>query len=120
MIKLVYAIRRRADFSAIAFQRRWLAHGALVKEVATTIRVRRYTQSHTLSTAVNVQIAAPRGANQPFDGVAELWWDSINDFLAAASIPAGQAAYKRLLADESEFIDFAGSSIFLTEEHVIF
>jgi hypothetical protein len=30
------------------------------------------------------------------------------------------AAGQRLLEDESEFIDFAGSAVFVTEEHEIF
>lgn len=49
------------DTQALQGRQRWLAHGALVREVAESIRARKYIQSHTLDTEVNAQLAAPRG-----------------------------------------------------------
>jgi hypothetical protein len=39
---------------------------------------------------------------------------------AGSSSPEGQEAGRLLLQDESKFIDFERSTIFFTEEHLIF
>lgn len=120
MIKLVYIVRRRADFSATDFCQRWLVHGPLVREVAEAIQARRYIQSHTIDTPVNEQFAQSRGMGKAYDGITEVWWDSLDELVAGMNSPEGQAAYQRLLEDEREFIDLANSFVFLTEEHPIF
>ena len=120
MIKLVFAIRRRTDVEVDEFHRYWLEeHGPLVRSVQDVLRIRRYVQSHTIDTPVNSMLQASRATGGPFDGVAELWWDSLDDLGAAMATPEGQAAGATLLEDEGRFIDFATASIFLTEEHEI-
>ena len=54
---------------------------------------------------------APRAAAKPdvYDGQAELWWDSLDDVIAAASTPAGQQAAVELPEDERRFIDLERS-----------
>ena len=120
MIKLVYIIRRRPDFAPEEFRRRWLAHGPLVAEVAGAIRARRYVQSHTLDTPINAILAESRGMAEGYDGITEVWWDSMEEIVAGMGSPEAQAAQLRLLEDEREFIDLASSFVFLTEEHRIF
>ncbi len=120
MTKLVYIVRRRADFAPRDFSRRWLAHGPLVRDLAAAIHARRYVQSHTIDTPLNAQIAASRGMGEGYDGITEVWFDSLDELVAGLSTPEGQAAHARLLEDEREFIDLARSFIFLTEEHEIF
>jgi hypothetical protein len=120
MVKLVYVVRRRSDFSPQAFSARWLAHGPLVREAADALRARRYVQSHTVDTPLNALFAASRGMPPAYDGITEVWWDSADDLAAGMSTPEGRVAATRLLDDEREFIDLAASSLFLTEEHEIF
>ena len=120
MIKLVYILRRRADFLPEDFYRRWLSHGPLVRDLAEAIRARGYVQSHTIDTPLNEQFAQSRGMGQWYDGITEVWWDSLDELVAGMNTPEGQEAYERLFEDESEFIDHANSFIFLTEEHPIF
>ena len=121
MIKLVYALRRRADIDRVAFQHYWLAtHGPLVRDAAATLAVVRYVQSHTIVTPIDAALAGARGcAAAPYDGVAELWWDSEATLLAAMGSENGQKAAAVLLADEADFIDFATSAIFFTHEEII-
>jgi uncharacterized protein (TIGR02118 family) len=121
MIKLVYCIRRREDVSAEEFHRYWLEeHGPLVSSVAAAIGAARYVQSHTAEPELNALLQASRGAEEPYDGITEVWWESLADLRAALETPEGQEAQGRLMQDESTFIDFARSRVFLTEEHVIF
>src|SRR4051794_16540516 len=81
MIKLTYALRRRSELSREDFQRYWReTHAPLVSERAATLRIRRYVQAHTVSTPLDDALRSSRGASvEPFDGVAELWWDSPDD-----------------------------------------
>ena len=121
MIKLVYVIKRLPELTPSEFYTRWLeGHAPLVKEVADDIKAVRYIQSHTLDTPVNQQLADSRGMPPAYDGITEVWWNSLDDLVAAMSTPEGRSAMERLLEDEKAFIDFENSSLFMTEEHVIF
>ena len=121
MVKLVYCVRRRADVSPEEFYRYWLTvHGPKVKSVAAAIRARRYIQSHTCEPELNQAFVASRGLAPAYDGITEVWWDSVEDAKAAMATSAGAEAMAMLMEDESHFIDFAQSRVFMTTEHPIF
>jgi len=118
MIKLVFCLRRLPHLSREQFQRYWLdSHGPLVRELAPALGVKRYVQVHTLRSAFSEAMRAHRGAPDDFDGVAELWWESVEEFARAGSTREGRAAGQRLLEDEKRFIDLAHSPIWFGEEH---
>jgi len=120
MIKLVFNIRRRPDIDAAEFYRYWKdEHGPLVRSVADTLGIVRYVQSHTVDTPLNDLLRASRDTEPRYDGVAELWWESMDDFAARLATPDAQAASAKLLEDEARFIDLRATSIFMTEEHEI-
>jgi uncharacterized protein (TIGR02118 family) len=121
VIKSVLVFSRRADFPAEDFSKRWLEdHGALVRKHAKALRIRRYIQSHRLQSDKLGEFNGPRGWPQSkFDGLAEVWLDSIEDFHAALASPEGQAASQELARDEAEFIDPSSVQMFLSVEHVI-
>ena len=78
--------------------------------------IRRYVQTHRVETPFNEALRASRGALEPFDGVAELWWDDVDALVAATSSPEGYAAGQTLLEDEAKFIDLERSSLWLGQE----
>jgi uncharacterized protein (TIGR02118 family) len=121
MIKLVFTIRRRSDTTREEFQRYWLEeHGPLVKRHAAALRIRRYVQTHARDTDFDETLSSSRGSEPRFyDGVAELWWDSLDDLLFAVTSEAGQVAGQALLEDERRFIDLARSPLWFGEEHVV-
>ncbi len=118
MVKLVYCLRRLSHLSRDEFQRYWCeTHGPLVRGHAPALSIRRYVQSHTLEHPLSAGLSASRGCqDDPFDGVAELWWDSAEALLAAMATDHGQSAGEELLADERRFIDHARSVLWLSEE----
>jgi uncharacterized protein (TIGR02118 family) len=122
MIKLVFTIRRRDGMTRVDFQRYWRdQHAALIKRHAGTLRIRRYVQVLLQETDLDEAVAAPRGSEpRYYDGVAELWWDSLQDLTAAFSTDAGQAAAAELLEDEQRFIDLPKSPLLLGDENVVF
>jgi uncharacterized protein (TIGR02118 family) len=121
MIKLVFALRRREGMNRDEFQRYWREeHAPIVARHAETLRIRRYVQTHARDTDLDEALAASRRAEpRAYDGVAELWWDSLDDLVAAYSTPEGQAAGAELLKDERRFIDLPRSPLWLGEEHVV-
>ena len=121
MIKLVYCLRRREDVTADDFYRYWLnEHAPKVRGVAATIGAIRYVQSHTCAPELNQLLKESRGLAQAFDGITEIWWDSAEAMAGAMATADGAAAMQMLLEDESTFIDFSRSSVFITEEKEIF
>ncbi len=120
MIKLVYCLRRLPHLSLEEFQRYWLQkHGPLVRNRAKALGVKRYVQVHTLDHPLNEAIRRSRNAAEPYDGVAELWWESAEEMAAATATPEGQKAARELREDERNFIDFARSSLWIAKEHEV-
>ncbi len=120
MIKLVYNLRRLPNLSREEFQRYWLQkHGPMVRSRAQALRIRRYVQVHTLESPMNDALRRGRGALEPYDGVAELWWDSLDDLAAATASPEGRKADQELLEDERRFIDLERSALWVAQEHPI-
>ncbi len=121
MIKLVFTIRRRKGMTREEFQRYWREeHAALVRSHAETLHICRYIQTHATDTPIDEALAGARGSEpRYYDGVAELWWDSMEDLLAASSSDAGRAAGQALLEDEQRFIDLSRSPLWLGEENVV-
>ena len=118
MIKMIFCLRRRAELTREAFQAYWLdKHGPLVAEVAPVLRIRRYVQSHGFDDPRLIGPVEARGATvPPFDGVAELYWDSIEDLLVVNASADARDAGRRLLEDERHFIDLANSPLFWVRE----
>jgi uncharacterized protein (TIGR02118 family) len=121
LIKLVFTIRRREGMTRDEFQRYWRSkHAQLVERHAEVLRIRRYVQTHARDTDADGALAGARGSEpRHYDGVAELWWDSVEDLLEASSSEQGQIAANALLEDERRFIDLPSSPIWIGEENVV-
>ena len=120
MIKIVFCLRRRPELSREEFQKYWrTTHAPLVRSHADALGIRRYVQVHSIDDAISLAIAGSRHSPEPFDGVAELWLDSLDALAASGSTDAGRAAAAALLEDERRFIDLEHSPLFLADEHVI-
>jgi uncharacterized protein (TIGR02118 family) len=100
MVKVIALIRRRDDIDRAEFLRHWqIDHPAYVRRLRG---IRRYVQ--------NPGIEHRRA--WPYDGVAELWFDSVRDVAAAFDSPEADEMREHeerfigvlewLLADETE------------------
>lgn len=106
MIKLVYCITKRPDLSDEEFFHYWKnIHGPIGAHIP---RLRKLVQSHRLSVPGDKHSRA-------YNGIAELWFDSVEDLLAARQSPEWQASTQ----DEANFIDHTKVAYFVTEEHVL-
>jgi uncharacterized protein (TIGR02118 family) len=121
MIKLMFCLRRLPTLTSEGFQDYWInRHAPLVRAIAPVLRIRRYVQCHSFSDPRLASAVAARGATvAAYDGVAELWWDSIEDVIAAGASAESRAAGRKLLEDERRFIDLANSPLFYVAESEI-
>lgn len=120
MIKLTFALRRRPDLTREEFQQYWRGtHAALVAERAEVLKIKRYVQVHTADYPGLHRAFQRRndGAPQPYDGIAELWFDSMEAM--GGDDPAVRQAQAELLADERNFIDLANSPMWMAVEHEV-
>ena len=117
MIKLVFCLRRLPTLDRDQFLDYWEhVHAPIVAARAEVLRIRRYVQSYTFQDLRFSVVSTARGDTQPYDGVAELWWDSVEDCLGRTD-PAARRAGREILEDERKFVDLAASPIFLVREH---
>jgi len=106
MVKLVYCITKKASLSDEEFFDYWKnVHGPIGSRIP---RLRKLVQSHRL--------AFPgAGLRADYDGVAELWFDSLEDLQTARQ----STEWKASSADEVNFIDHSKVASFISEEHTI-
>jgi uncharacterized protein (TIGR02118 family) len=97
--KLIGILKRPDGVSVEAFRQWWLReHATLVKKFPG---LKRY--------AINLATSA----DQRYDGVAEVWFDSKEDLERVFSTPEGKAARQSATSHSGEL------AILFTEEHVI-
>ena len=119
MIKLIFCLHRLPRLTRAEFQRYWFEHHApLVARHSAVLKIRRYVQMHSATDNLNDAIRASRAAPEMYDGVAELWFDSLDD-IRGDPTPERQAAGLALLEDERKFIDLPRSPLFFGEERRI-
>lgn len=118
MIRLNFALRRLPSLSRADFQKYWREkHGPLVASVARALHMRRYVQSHTVEDPLGVALRAAReGMQDPFDGIASVWFDSRDDLIVATTSEEGRKAGALLLEDERRFIDLTRSPLWVCQE----
>ncbi|MSQ47282.1 MAG: EthD family reductase [Deltaproteobacteria bacterium] len=99
MYKLIGLLKRPTDMSLEDFQQWWLKdHAALVKRFPA---LKKYT--------INLSITP----DQPFDGMAEVWFEKKEDLEQIFSLPEGQTARQSATSHSSQI------AIMFTQEHFI-
>lgn len=120
MIKLTFCLVRRPEMSRSEFQAYWRdIHAPLVASMQAPLRIRRYVQTHSLSEEASEPLRAVRGGPAGYDGVAQLWWESLDDMAGLASDPDALEAGRLLLEDERRFVDLTRSPLWWGQEHEV-
>lgn len=121
MIKLTFCLRRKPGLSREAFHDYWLnTHGPLVSSVKDVLGIKRYVQVHANAPSkLSASLQGSRGDAEPYDGIAELWFESEDAIEAAMTDPKALEAAHLLLEDEKKFIDLPNSPLWYNVEHEI-
>jgi uncharacterized protein (TIGR02118 family) len=111
MIKLSILMVRRPDTTYEDFLHHWATTHAetIASQPATRRYIRRYVQDH---------LAPGSGASRAaaFDGIAEVWFDSLND---AEAFFASEDYRERVIPDEEAFLDRQRCASFYSTAHVV-
>jgi uncharacterized protein (TIGR02118 family) len=97
-------LRKKEDQSAKEFRDHWLE---------THAPIARDGYQHLKGYVVNLVTGAPRGQDIPYDGVAELTWDSREDFAADMKSDAAGAGTEDLESFTERF------GLLFVEQHVV-
>ena len=104
MFKAHIWLKKKQGMSDDDFRSYWVEkHAAIARD----------GYEHLRGYVVNVATGAPKGQEAPFDGVAELTWDSRDDFVADMKSEASQAGSD----DLAGFTD--GFGLYFVEQHVV-
>jgi hypothetical protein len=119
-MKVVYCLKRLPSLTPGEFRKYWLeVHGPLVRANQRVLRIVRYIQVHTDDGPFLEKLRAFRGSPEPYDGVAEIWYESREALETLGRNPAARSASNLLYEDEQRFVDSARSPIWFGEEHGI-
>ncbi len=106
MIKLVYCFCKREDLTHAEFYDYWIrVHTPIAKRIPG---IKKIVRSHAIQ-------AAEQNKKPDFDGMAELWFESLEVIAKSRTSPEWQAS----TADEANFINPNRVAYFLSEEHEI-
>lgn len=120
MIKIAFCLRRLPQLTADEFQRHWYdVHAPLVRKHRQVLRIVRYVQFHSELGALTQKLRGFRNSPEPYDGVAEIWYENREVLETLGKDPNARAASRELLEDEKRFVDLARSPIWLGEERTI-
>jgi uncharacterized protein (TIGR02118 family) len=121
MIKIMFLLVKRQDMTEQQFHRYWLQrHAPIVSARSGDMGMRRYVQSHLIPSPMTAGLERARGwPPNPFQGVAEVWWDSEEAMAAAFATAQGGDAGHKLAEDEKQFLDDR-TVVLMTREYLIF
>ena len=117
LVKFYFPLRHLASQSLEEAQLYWrTAHGPLIRRIAEAGHIKRYIQVHRYEDELEGALREVRGTTvEPYTGHAELWFDRPG---TAAAAPERARGGQLAIEDESKFIDFARSSMWLAKEWV--
>lgn len=119
-VKVAYLLNRRNGLTVEDCHRTWLQdHGPLVASFAELLHTAKYVQSHTTATELNEQLTAGRDFAAPYDGITEVWLESLVEREGGNSEERRRAG-TAMAEDERRFVEMGRSRCFMTKEFVIF
>jgi hypothetical protein len=119
-MRIIYCLSRLPALSHEDFLRHWFeVHAPLVRAHQRDLRISHYVQVHTEHGPLLDKLRAFRGSPEPYDGIAEIWYESQAALESLGRDPAGRSASRLLYEDEQRFVDFSRSPIWIGQEHTI-
>ena len=121
MIRISYLMRRLSHLSLAEFQAYWSEKHprAAPPDAFSTLGVKRYVQVLPLESDARDLVIGPRsGLVEPFDGIAELWVDSLEALERDWSTEKAKEYLQIFFKDEQNFIDWTRSTILVSREIV--
>ena len=123
MIRISYLMRRLPHLSLEEFQSYWSEKHpqAAPEDAFSVLGVEKYVQVLHLDTESRNLVIGPRTKLvDPFDGMAELWVDSVEAIEKDWSTAKAKEYLAIFFKDEQNFIDWSRSTILVSKEIHVF
>jgi len=119
-VRIVSFLRRRPDISREEFYERWAAHGQMMLGAKELMGLVGYRQMRANNDDLTKMFNVGRGSGdtEPYDGVAEIWIESIEHLTAPPSAEKLKFL-SELEADEKRFVDHSRSYHVVGDEVVL-
>src|SRR5262245_59531991 len=89
VVKITFCLRRLPHLSPQEFRRHWYEiHAPLVRKHQKALRIVRYIQFHSDLGPLTEKLRAFRHSPEPYDGVAEIWYESREALKALGKDPS--------------------------------
>ncbi len=117
-VKLFFVLRHLPQQKMEEAQLYWrTSHGPLIRAGAQAGHILRYVQVHRYEDELEHALRQARGTNvEPYTGHAELWFDRAG--LGGPGTPESARGGQLAIEDESKFIDFKRSAMWIAKEKV--
>lgn len=123
MIRISYLMRRIPGLSIEEFQEYWSENHpkAAPEDAFPALGVRKYVQVLPVNAPQRDLVIGPRtGLEDPYDGMAELWVDSMQAIDKDWSTDQAKKYIEIFFQDEQNFIDWSRSTILVSKEVHVF
>ena len=116
MIRFIHLMKKRPELTTAEFRAYWNSPESKemlerIKEILGPVSV---IKNATLDIAQNTALMEERGADEPYDGILEVWIESAAD-LKSMDTEEAKAIMAESMAYQEKFIDFSASKRFFTE-----
>lgn len=119
MHKIIYCMRRKPAMTHAQFVEYWRqVHAPIVLEHRSTLRVARYVQTVPVEHEFSARVERRGLLDEPYDGVAELYWASERDLRHAFENEDAKRVQLQLARDERRFVDHSRSTRWISREFV--
>ena len=117
LVKLFFCLRHPEGQTEAEAQRYWrTSHGPIIRSIAQAGGILRYLQVHRVADELEGTLREARGTvSEPYTGHAELWYDRRG---FGNSVPERARGGQLAIEDESKFIDFKRSAMWIAKERV--
>ena len=112
MIKLVQCIHSRPGLSPMEFRNAWKRYGELLRASLDTLGASEVELTTTLAVEANVELILSRDTAEPFQAMAEIWWDNATVLEEALETPEGTALVERIREFQETFMDIPRCAFF--------
>ena len=107
MIKLVQCIHSKPGLAPVEFRAAWRRYGELLTSSRATLGAVEVELTTMLAVDANVELILSRDTAEPFEAMAEIWWENAAALEDALASPEGAALVERLQELRETFMDLS-------------
>jgi len=116
MIRFIHCMKRRPEITIAEFREYWNSQEFidLTNQMADIVGPVSMIKNLTFNIEVNNELMQERGAEEPYDGILELWFENASD-LQSLNTGEAEALRAEMARFQEKFVDFLASKRFFTE-----